>query len=128
VALSDVRLLDHLLESAGPTARRIVPDWVPKLDPDLVATLRTFAAMDLNATRTAPALNVHPNTVRYRLDRVRELTKRDPRRFLDLVDLLAAVALADAPALSPPPDSPGAARAGANDGGGEPRREGQPLA
>jgi sugar diacid utilization regulator len=31
--------------------------------------------------------------VRYRLDRVLALTGRDPRRFLDLVDLLAAVAL-----------------------------------
>jgi hypothetical protein len=128
VALGDVRLLDYLLENAGPTARRIVPDWVPSLDPDLVATLRTFAAMDLNATRTAPALNLHPNTVRYRLDRVRELTNRDPRRFLDLVDLLSAVALAGAPAFSPPPNSPGAARAGAQDGRGEPQREGQPVA
>jgi len=94
VALSDVRLLDYLIESAGSTAKRIVPDWLARLDPDLIATLRTFAAMDLNATRTAPALNVHPNTVRYRLDRVQELTNRDPRRFLDLVDLLTAVALA----------------------------------
>jgi sugar diacid utilization regulator len=93
VALSDVRLFDYLIEHAGTTARRIVPDWASALDPDLVATLRTFAAHDLNAAQTAPALNVHPNTVRYRLDRVLELTGRDPRHFLDLVDLLAAVAL-----------------------------------
>jgi PucR C-terminal helix-turn-helix domain/GGDEF-like domain len=93
VALSDVRLLDYLIEHAGSTARRIVPDWASVLDPDLVATLRTFAANDLNAAQTAPALNVHPNTVRYRLDRVLALTGRDPRHFLDLVDLLAAVAL-----------------------------------
>lgn len=93
VALSDVRLFDYLIEHAGATARRIVPDWAAALDHDLVVTLRTFAAHDLNAAQTAPALNVHPNTVRYRLDRVRALTGRDPRRFLDLVDLLAAVAL-----------------------------------
>lgn len=94
VALSDVRLLDYLIEHAGATARRIVPDWASHLDTDLVATLRVFAANDLNVSKTAPALNVHPNTVRYRLDRVRSVTGRDPRRFLDLVDLLAAVALA----------------------------------
>jgi sugar diacid utilization regulator len=93
VALSDVRLLDYLIEHAGATARRIVPDWASALEPDLVRTLRAFAANDLNAAQTAPALNVHPNTVRYRLDRVLSLTGRDPRRFLDLVDLLTAVAL-----------------------------------
>jgi sugar diacid utilization regulator len=71
-----------------------VPEWASALDPDLVTTLRTFAANDLNAAKTPPALNVHPNTVRYRLDRVLALTGPDPRRFLDLVDLLAAVALA----------------------------------
>lgn len=94
VALSDVRLLDYLIEHADETARRIVPEWASALEPDLIATLRTFAANDLNAAQTAPALNVHPNTVRYRLDRVLALTGRDPRRFLDLVDLLTAVALA----------------------------------
>jgi sugar diacid utilization regulator len=93
VALSDVRLLDYLIEHADPSARRIVPDWAPVLDAELVATLRTFAANDLNVARTAPALNVHPNTVRYRLERIRALTGRDPRRFLDLVDLLVAIAL-----------------------------------
>ncbi len=93
VALSDVRLFDYLIEHAGGTARRIVPDWASVLNPDLVGTLRAFAANDLNVAQTAPALNVHPNTVRYRLNRVLTLTGRDPRRFLDLVDLLAAVAL-----------------------------------
>lgn len=93
VALADVRLLDYLIENAGATARRIVPEWASALPQDLIATLRTFAAMDLNAARTAPALNVHPNTVRYRLDRIQALTGRDPRHFLDLVDLLAAIAL-----------------------------------
>src|SRR5271165_3827734 len=63
VALSDVRLLDYLIEHAGATARRIVPDWASALDPDLVGTLRAFAANNLNVAQTAPALNVHPNTV-----------------------------------------------------------------
>jgi PucR-like helix-turn-helix protein/diguanylate cyclase with GGDEF domain len=96
VALGDVRLLDYLLEHAGETAHRLVPTWAATLGPELIATLRTFAASDLNVARTAPALNLHPNTVRYRLDRVLTLTGRDPRRFLDLVDLLAAVALSPA--------------------------------
>jgi len=93
VALGDVRLLDYLIEHAGETAHRIVPAWAAELTPELVATLRTFAANDLNVARTAPALNVHANTVRYRLDRIADMTGRNPRRFLDLVDLLAAIAL-----------------------------------
>lgn len=94
VALSELRLLDYLIEHADHTARRIVPEWASALSPDLIATLRTFAAMDLNVARTAPALNVHPNTVRYRLDRIQTRTGRDPRHFLDLIDLLTAIALA----------------------------------
>lgn len=94
VALSDVRLLDYLVEHAGETAHRMVPAWTATLTDELVGTLRTFAANDLNVARTAPALNVHPNTVRYRLDKVAALTGRNPRRFLDLVDLLTTIALA----------------------------------
>lgn len=94
VALSDVRLLDYLVEHAGETAHRMVPAWTATLTDELVSTLRMFAANDLNVARTAPALNVHPNTVRYRLDRVATLTGRNPRRFLDLVDLLTNIALA----------------------------------
>jgi len=60
--------------------------------PDLMATLEAFAFARLNRRRTAKRLNVHVNTVSYRLNRVRELTGLDVADALDLQTLLAAVA------------------------------------
>ena len=40
------------------------------LDGEDAATVEAFATADLNVTRAAQALQVHPNTVRYRLDRI----------------------------------------------------------
>jgi DNA-binding PucR family transcriptional regulator len=54
--------------------------------PDLVNTLRMYLTNDRHLERTASALHVHPNTVRYRVNRVQELLEvnlRDPdERFL----------------------------------------------
>lgn len=46
--------------------------------PDLVATLEAYYRADMNRLRTATALFVHPRTVDYRLQRVRELIGVDP--------------------------------------------------
>jgi PucR C-terminal helix-turn-helix domain len=40
----------------------------------LMETLRVYLDSDLDVTRAAEALYVHPNTVRYRLRRIGELT------------------------------------------------------
>ena len=50
-----------------------------------------YADCDLNVARAAELLNVHANTVHYRLRRVQELTGRDPRRFAELVELTTAL-------------------------------------
>ena len=52
---------------------------------ELVATLRAYFEAGYNLTRAAQALNVHANTVVYRLRRVRELTGRDPHDPDDLL-------------------------------------------
>lgn len=54
---------------------------------DLVLTLETFFRENLNASRTARALNVHRNTLNYRLQRIAEITG------LDLNDPEARLAL-----------------------------------
>jgi sugar diacid utilization regulator len=46
--------------------------------PDLVATLDAFYLNDMNRSRTASSLHLHPRTLDYRLQRVRELTGVDP--------------------------------------------------
>jgi PucR C-terminal helix-turn-helix domain len=56
-------------------------------NPDLVLTLETYLAHDLDRRGTAAALHVHPNTLDYRLRRVVDLTGIDPStsRGLQLV-------------------------------------------
>jgi hypothetical protein len=58
-------------------------------NPDLVRTLETYLAHDLDRRGTAAALHVHPNTLDYRLKRVAELTGLDPSSPAGL-QLLAA--------------------------------------
>jgi PucR C-terminal helix-turn-helix domain/GGDEF-like domain len=104
VALEDVTLLDHLTAGADSAAARLVPAGARRLadaDGALAATLRAYAACDLNVARTAQRLTVHPNTVHYRLRRVHELTGRDPRRFGALAELLTALDLLAADHVSP---------------------------
>jgi DNA-binding PucR family transcriptional regulator len=59
-------------------------------------TLRTYLDSDLDVSRTAEALYVHPNTVRYRLRRISELTGLDAQSFSGLVELLTIARLSDA--------------------------------
>ncbi|HWU23593.1 MAG TPA: helix-turn-helix domain-containing protein, partial [Nocardioides sp.] len=58
---------------------------------DLVDTLRTFLECSGSWTRTADALHLHVNTVRYRIERVQDLTGRDLGRFDDRVDIYLAL-------------------------------------
>jgi sugar diacid utilization regulator len=55
------------------------------------ATVRAFAASDLNVNRAATALFVHANTVRYRLGRIAEATGYDPRTFVGLLELVCLI-------------------------------------
>jgi sugar diacid utilization regulator len=103
VALDEIPLLDYLVTGADETARRLVPRGVELvLEADkraggaLSATLHAYADCDLNVRRAAKRLVVHPNTVHYRLRRVRELSGHDPRRFEGLTELIATLRLLQA--------------------------------
>lgn len=102
VALAEIPLFDHLAAGADEAARRLILARTAALAQAdarqggaLAATLRAYADADLNVARAAQRLVVHPNTVHYRLRRVEALTGRDPRRFADLVELIAALRLLD---------------------------------
>jgi hypothetical protein len=56
-----------------------------------ISTLSTYLSLDGSLTATARAEFLHVNTVRHRLDRIRELTGRDPLRFKDRVALAIAL-------------------------------------
>jgi hypothetical protein len=58
---------------------------------DLLATLQEFLACDGSWSRAAEALHLHVNTVRYRIERVEQLTGRDLSRLEDRVDVFLAL-------------------------------------
>jgi hypothetical protein len=62
---------------------------------ELVATLRAFLDNGGAWVQTARDLELHPNTMRYRMSRVEDLTGRDLSRMSDRVDLFLAFASLD---------------------------------
>jgi PucR C-terminal helix-turn-helix domain/GGDEF-like domain len=101
VAFGDI-LVRHLLRTS-PDADRLLGAVLEPLtaydaerNSDLLATLRTYIDCGFSPTRSAERLIVHPNTVLYRLGRIRELTGRDPHEPDDLVLLALALKQLDA--------------------------------
>jgi sugar diacid utilization regulator len=84
--LQDRNLSDHLVATRIGQLRK---------HEHLLETLRTFLDCDLSQTRTARALTVHVNTVAYRLGRIQDITRKDPRRVYDAVELALALRPAD---------------------------------
>jgi sugar diacid utilization regulator len=105
VAFKDV-LIDSIVHSSR-RADRILGETVEPLlrydadrQSELVRTLRAYIDAGFNLTRSAELLQVHPNTVVYRLRRVEELTGRDPHVPDDLLLLYLGLKL-----LGPGPGS-----------------------
>ena len=100
VALSELPVVQSLMLGATSTIRTLLEMRAHELDlserelPMVRETLRALAEADLNLTHAADALHVHPNTLRYRLRRIRERTGLDPRTFAGLMDLVCLIGLA----------------------------------
>ncbi|MFE2181813.1 PucR family transcriptional regulator [Streptomyces sp. NPDC059455] len=69
LAVAEDRDIDSWLSGMARTLAR---------GPELLATLETYYAHDMHRRNTAAALNIHPRTLDYRLQRVRRLTDVDP--------------------------------------------------
>jgi sugar diacid utilization regulator len=100
VAFNDV-LIDHMVRSS-PHGDRILDQTIRPLvaydrerQGDLVKTLRVYLDSGFNLTRSAESLSVHPNTVVYRLKRVKDLSGRDPYDPDDLLLLLLGLKLTE---------------------------------
>ncbi|TDC67938.1 transcriptional regulator [Actinomadura sp. GC306] len=113
-ALPRISPFEYMALRADDTARHLVDPRVSDLLAEdrmrggvLTATIRAFAAADLNLRAAAERLQIHHNTAQYRLRRIQERTGRNLRHFTDLVDLLVAIALQD---VLPPPTNPGRER------------------
>lgn len=94
--LDDV-LLEYQLSRPSP-ARVGLAALLDPLDdrPELLDTLRAFLARGLDRRQAASRLQVHPNTVDYRLRKATELTGLDASRGADALTLRAALAAHDA--------------------------------
>jgi ribose 5-phosphate isomerase RpiB len=83
-------VLDQVIDE-GHSALAVVLQPVERYDAVrgalLVDTVLTYCAQGYSFARTAEVLRSHPNTIRYRLDKVRELTGLDHRVAEDLVVL-----------------------------------------
>lgn len=97
----DEVLVDSMLDSSA-SAQRILRETVqPLVDYDasrnasLIRTLRTYVGTRGNVTKSAEALFINPNTVVYRLRRIREVCGRDPHDADDLLVLSLALKLAE---------------------------------
>ena len=98
IAFDEV-LIDSIVRSSHH-ADRILEDTIGPLvrydaekQSELVPTLRAYIDAGFNLTKSAELLCVHPNTVVYRLRRIRELSGRDPHVPDDLLLLYLGLKL-----------------------------------
>ncbi len=94
VSLQELSSLEVALVGADATTRAVIASkarGIPELPDEDVETIRAFADADLNVSRAAETLDVHPNTVRYRLQRIAAGTDHDPRTFAGLVELICVL-------------------------------------
>jgi hypothetical protein len=98
----DEVLIDHIVRSSPAIESALSETLRPLVEYDLVrqtnlvGTLRAFVDAGFNITKSAAALHAHPNTVAYRLQRIKQLTGRevhDPNDLLVLVLSLKHAAL-----------------------------------
>ncbi|WP_280463742.1 PucR family transcriptional regulator [Nocardia carnea] len=105
LALPELTPFRYLVLSSDDTARSLVDPRIARALADdqakggvLADTIRAFIAADTNLREAAEALRIHHNTAKYRLRRIQQLTGRNIRTVTDLVELLVAIELRQAPA------------------------------
>jgi hypothetical protein len=93
VAIYGEVLVEELLLRERGVSRRLAQTVLAPLDahPDLKATLIEFLTYGPSLPAVAKRLFLHPNTVAYRLARVRELTGRDPKTPQGVAELYLAL-------------------------------------
>ncbi|AIQ38421.1 MULTISPECIES: CdaR family transcriptional regulator [unclassified Paenibacillus] len=57
----------------------------------LIETLQVFIAENGDHNRTVQKLNIHRNTLNYRLNRIHTLTGKNPRNYIDLFELVCGL-------------------------------------
>jgi sugar diacid utilization regulator len=93
----DEVLIDHIVRSSPAIERALDETLRPLVEYDrarqthLVATLGAYVDAGFNVTKSAAALHVHPNSVVYRLHRIKELTAHDVHDPNELLVLILSI-------------------------------------
>lgn len=58
---------------------------------DLIETLMMYVTLDGDVGEVTETLHIHRNSLNYRLKRIEEMTGKNPRRLMDLMELFSAV-------------------------------------
>jgi carbohydrate diacid regulator len=83
-----IKVLDAIPDNIRETYFREFPSlYNNELDLELQSTLEKFLHSNLSVEVTAQQLNIHRNTVTYRLDKIKQLCGLNPRNFNDAVQL-----------------------------------------
>jgi sugar diacid utilization regulator len=98
MTIGKVPLVEIAMLQPNLDLHRLLPDWLPgwrlltaSSRRDLHDTLEAFANADMHVRAAAQQLDVHPNTVSFRLGKIRDLTDLDPRHYHDLTQIRAAL-------------------------------------
>lgn len=85
-------------EDPRTESKNLVTEYIYKIieydqlkNSEILRTLKVFIHNEANYDDTAKAMFIHKNTVRYRINKVRELTKLNPGKMKDLLILQLAV-------------------------------------
>lgn len=97
---SDIDLPEFLIRRADGAATRLIPQWMRQVNlakddqsRELMRTIRAFAECSLNVKQTAQRLDVHANTIYFRLNRIDKLSGVNPRTYSGISTLLTAFRL-----------------------------------
>jgi len=94
---SSVSLRQVLIAHAKDSMQTALPAWLDdfvradaRARGKLVATLRAYADADMNVLQAAKLLSVHPNTIYARVQRINDITGRNPLSYHALTEMLIA--------------------------------------
>jgi sugar diacid utilization regulator len=97
---ADIDLPEFLVRRADGAAMRLIPEWARRLSQskddqsrELCRTIQAFADSNFNVKQTARRLNIHTNTVYFRLNRITSLTGINPRTYSGTSRMLTALRL-----------------------------------
>lgn len=88
-----------LSEVPAESKARFMERLLPKLPEKLLVTLHVFLECNLSIARTAERLEIHRNSLVYRLTQIKEVTGYDPQLFQDAISLQFLVWLKEEGAL-----------------------------